>query len=289
MSRPAAPLAVPSLRTIAETVHGAIAHLDGDPTPIATIAHVDLHRETAELSLGFWELPPVTGHPMAPLVGFRAPGCWDAIGLISSGRLRQLDQPATEPTRVTSTVLADRSGEVASVLAEAGKEVRFLADPPVGVVPDVLARVLGLDTPPPEQTVASLVDLTWLDRLAGDLLARPPRGRSWRWLADRHPLRGTGPLPEAGDLAVRTAVYASGRSWFAVGSRISGTELPAARCGPPGGTTLRAGEWFDEGSLSRWILRDLPPAESLLPDLLAVLPPDVGESLLLALCEVELP
>ena len=288
MSRPPVPAAAPlSLAAIAVTIHRSVAG-SAERAPVARFAHVDLTVGPETLGLGFWDLPPGPGHPIAPLVGFRAPDRWDAVGLISSGRLRTVDDPRAAPTSVLSTVLVDRGGRVASVLgADGGGPLRTIEDPPAGVVPDVLARVLGRATPPPDQTVAAWVDLTWLDRLAGELLPRPARGRSWRWAADRHPLRGTGPVPEPADLAIRTAAYAVERPWSAIGRSLTGTELPAAQRGPSGGSVVDAGGWFDDGSLSRWILRDLPPADALLPDLLAVLPPQVGDSVLTALADVD--
>ena len=54
----------------------------------------------------------------------------------------------------------------------------------------------------------------------------------------------------------------------------------------PGGSLAPASTWFDDGSLSRWLLSRLPPAEALVPDLVAVLPRHVGADLLIALGEV---
>jgi hypothetical protein len=131
-----------------------------------------------------------------------------------------------------------------------------------------------------------VVELTWLDRIAMGLLDRS-RGRSWRWLADRHPLRGSGPVPAPDELAARTAMYSEERTWAGLRLLAVAQDLPAVRCGPPGGTTAPACTWFDDGSLSRWLLSRLPPAEALVPDLLSVLARHVGADLLAALAVVD--
>ncbi len=63
--------------------------------------------------------------------------------------------------------------------------------------------------------------------------------------------------------------------------------LPAATWGPTGGTVLPLGQWFDDGSLSRSILRQLPHPGDLLPEVLAQLPSHSGSDLLEALVEID--
>ncbi|WP_421120617.1 hypothetical protein ACE2AJ_04710 [Aquihabitans daechungensis] len=272
----------PSLARIASVIHRATT--DG---PVARFVHVRTDPEEESLDLGFWEVPPHDGHPVDPLVGFVAPDSWNAVGLISAGRLRHLDRPDQEPRATLSTVLLHRDGTAASVLGVAGGPERTLDDPPTGLIPDVLLRVLGRPTPPPDAPTGTMVELTWLDRIAAGLLHQRSRGRSWRWLADRHPLRGSGPVPAPAELAARTAAYSEERTWAGLRLLAVTQDLPAVRCGPPGGTTEPACTWFDDGSLSRWLLSRLPPAEALVPDLLSVLPEHVGADLLDALGEVD--
>lgn len=273
---------LPSLAQIAGIVHHAAAD-----DPANRVVHLHIAHETETFDLGFWDPPPVADHPMEPLVGFVAPDAWDAIGVVCTGRLRHLDTPGTEPERTLSTVLLHRDGSAASVITVADGEPRHLDEPPVGLVPDVLNRVLQRPTPPPESTTGALVELTWLDRIAAGLLTQRGRGRSWRWLADRHPLRGGGPLPDPDELAARTAAYSHERTWAGLRLLAMTDDLPAVRWGPPGGTTEPACTWFDDGSLSRWLLSRLPPAEALVPDLLAVLSSQAGADLLAALHEVD--
>lgn len=281
-SSPALTTEPPSLARIANLVHAATTD-----DPVTRVVYVEQQPEAESFDLGFWDVPMLPGHPVEPLVGFVAPPSWDAIGLISSGRLRHLDRPDDEPERTLSTVLLGRDGTSASVIGRAGVEPRVLDEPPEGLVPDVLNRVLGRPTPPPEEPTGRLVDLTWLDQLAGGLIGGRNRVRSWRWLADRHPLRGGGPVPDPEELAARTAAYSQERSWAGLRLLAVTEDLPAVRWGPPGGTTVPGSTWFDDGSVARWLLSKLPPAETLVPDLLSVLPNHVGADLVTALGEVD--
>lgn len=272
----------PSLARLARLIHQATTD-----DPVTRVVYVE-HAPAAEASdLGFWDVPQILPHPVDPLIGWIAPSSWDAVGLISSGRLRHLDQPDRAPERTLSTFLLGRDGTSASAIGPVGGEPRLLEEPPTGLVPDVLKRVLGLPTPAPEDRTGAFADLTWLDELASGVLGARNRIRAWRWLADRHPLRGTGPTPSPEELAARTAAYSEERSWAGLRLLAVTQDLPAVRFGPPGGSRLPGCEWFDDGSLSRWLLSRLPPAEALVPDLLSVLPHHVGADLLTALGEVD--
>lgn len=282
-SSPPLPNDPPSLAQLASLIHGSTC-----PTGrLARVAYVQVDRTRESFDLGFWDIPAGPWHPVEPLVGFLAPHRWEAFGLISSGRLRRLDHGDEPPEATLSTVLLGRDGTAASVIGQPGTEPRVLDERPTGLVPDVLHRVLGLPTPPPDAPTGALVDLSWLDRIASGLLHQRGRGRSWRWLADRHPLRGAGPVPAPDELAARTAAYSEERTWAGLRLLATTPDLPAVRMGPPGGTTAPGCTWFDDGSLSRWLLSQLPPAETLVPDLLSVLPHHVGANLLEALDEVD--
>lgn len=274
------PVAAPTTRQVAELI-SEVASPDADPT----VVYVEHHLAQGELCLGLWPLPPGPGHPLAPLVGFRAPGSWEALGVTCTATARHLDQP-DDASAVRATVLVDRTGGVTSTLIAEGEPLDVGDEPPIGLVVDILARALDLPTPPPEWSTAMLVESTWLDRMASGLLQRPARGRSWRWVADRHPLRGGGPVPEPEELARRTVRHAKVQSWADLRLAATGAELPAATCGPPGGQVLDAYDWFDDGSLCRWSLQGLPPAEAVLADLLGILPGHVGADLSRALTQV---
>jgi len=271
----------PPAAQLAEIIHHATAV---DPRPRIVFVSLEPNEKVA---FGFWDIPLNAPHPADPLVGFRAPRTWHALGLITTAQMRRLDHPAEPATPVTSTVLLQRDGAVVSILDGPDRPAEVITDAPAGWVPDAMHRALGLPTPPPEQSTAALIELTWLDRIATGLLGRPSRARGWRWLADRHPLRGDGPPPPPEQLAAATAAAAVEITWADLQARAGDAPLPAATLGPPGGQILPAAEWFDEGSICRWTLRELPPAEGLLPDLLSVLPPALGQSLVAALVEID--
>ena len=272
----------PTLARVASILHGATTD-----DPVARVVYVQIDPDEETLDLGYWDVPPGPGHPIEPLVGLVAPQAWSAVGLISSGRLRQLDRPGDAPQPTLSTVLLHRDGRAASIIGARNGQQVVIDEPPQGLVADVLNRVLDRPTPSPDAPTGAVVELTWLDRIAAGLLHQRGRTRSWRWLADRHPLRGGGPVPDPAELAARTAAYSEERTWAGLRLLAVTQDLPAARFGPPGGTTAPACTWFDDGSLSRWLLSRLPPAEALVPDLLSVLPGHVGADLLAALGEVD--
>jgi hypothetical protein len=280
-SVPSAPTR-PSLGSIAESIHHAVVD-----DPVARVVSVCWDPAQESVRLGFWDVPPGPLHPIDPLVGFVAPTEWDAVGLVSTGRLRRLDTRSGAADQVLTTVLLPRAGEATSTVGPIGGPTQTLEGTPEGLVPDVLSRVLQRPTPPPECSTATLVELTWLDRIATGLLQKHSRGRTWRWLADRHPLRGGGPPPSPEELAGRVSVYAETRTWADLRSLVEPDDLPAATWGPPGGSLASSETWFDDGSLSRWMLRHLPPAEALVADLLSVLPSPVGADLLMALTVVD--
>lgn len=285
-SSPAAPAASPpSLRALAEALHHA-----GSPDASPSIVSVELH-DTEEVSIGRWTPPSDLDHPLTALLGFRAPDSWNAVGLLGSGRARMLDGPATADGQcIRFTVLTQRDGTSVSLLDELGATAPTVTeDPPHGWSADVLARVLGLPTPPPEASPALLVEAQWLERVAAGVLDRPGRVRSWRWLADRHPLRGPGPVPDPDELAAATAAHAEDHPWRRLRQAAAKVPLPAATHGPSGGTVLDAERWFDDGSISRWMLQRLGPVELVLADLLDALPHHLGASLSRALVGVSPP
>lgn len=268
----------PSLDQLAVLIHRSAA-----PFQVPYLVFVEDDPADADsFNLGLWEIPLSAGHPVEPLTGFVAPASWRALGLTSSARLRHLDLPHQPAVDAASTVLVPRIGPIVSVLDD-GEEAWLVPESPIGLVPDALARVLRRPTPPAEASTGSFVELTWLDRLASGVLSRPSLGRSWRWVADRHPLRGAGAVPSPEELSARVEVYSAERTWTDIRRSNTDLVLPAASCAPPGGITQSAGSWFDEGSLARWVMRHLPPADVLVPDLLAVLPSSVGGQLMTAL------
>ena len=60
-------------------------------------------------------------------------------------------------------------------------------------------------------------------------------------------------------------------------------EITGATPSPPGGRTVPLAAWFDQGSFSRWMLRQQPDTDQVLLDLLDHLTDHAAEQLLAAL------
>jgi hypothetical protein len=88
-------------------------------------------------------------------------------------------------------------------------------------------------------------------------------------------------------LVARTRHYGEERSWSSFLERHAATPLPASVWGPPGGSVLSLGDWFDTGSISRWVFRHLPPADLLLAEMVNQLTPPLARNLMEALSEVD--
>jgi hypothetical protein len=268
------------LEPFAERLHEAIR----PGTPLHAI-HLAPGADGA-LQLGLLPLPQGLDHPISSLVGFRAPSRWEAIGVAGTGRSVGLgpDGPAAHAGRFA--YLVARDGSVAATLDRGDRPPLVLREPAIGVVPDVLARVLGNQTPPPGHDPDRLIEAQWLDRLAAELLPAPPGATSWAALTECHPLRPAGPAPDPHVLAAACLRFGA-QGWAGVRRSIGDQELPASRVGHGPGSILRLGRWFDDGSLERWLLRDLPPVDEVLDDLLEVLPDATGDRLVASLVSID--
>jgi hypothetical protein len=289
-SPPPAPPAVPALGALAELVHHACAAAPGPRL-------VELHERAGRLALGTWSVPPEVDHPADPLVGhLAAPSCL-AVGLVTGGRA---GRPAGADHRhelpghpslvgpVRVTVVADRHGGFASVLAPVAGLPQVLTEAPSGWVADALARALGRPTPPPADRLARWAEGAWLDAVAGAVLAAPGRAPTWAELAHRHPLHPPGPALPGALLAVEAEALELTSSW----TRLRRLWAPDPRppvATHPGGTDLPPARWFDDGSFSRWVQRHQPPAEPVLEAVLDALPRRLGGEVLDALITVAPP
>lgn len=126
-------------------------------------------------------------------------------------------------------------------------------------------RALRLPTPPPDRTIESYVDGTWLDHvllvaLTADL-GDPPR---WREISRLHPLSGGHPRsPEALQRA-RSTLHGGWES----------LRCSAARASISGGIMSSAlARWCDTGAFARRLLAPVPEPEQLLDDLGEILRP----------------
>jgi hypothetical protein len=167
-------------------------------------------------------------------------------------------------------VLADTDGAAATVLERPGAEPILLAEQPQGWGADALRRTLGLPTPAPEHPVSACVEATWIAHLAAlawpaGIDRLPPL--TWEQVARVHPLAdpcGAVPTPQA--LAHSTCSLDRESSWSRLLQSVA-TEITGATPSPPGGRTVPLAAWFDQGSFSRWMLRQ-PDTDQVLLDLL---------------------
>jgi hypothetical protein len=205
----------------------------------------------------------------------------------------------TGSQRIRATVVLNRCDHAASVLDLPNGDRQVLSDRPAGWAADVLARALRLPTPPPAESLAAWVEAVWLDRIAAVVLSRPGEVRSWRRLAHLHPLSPSGPALPGALLAVETQALDLQSSWsrmrhlWSSGPSADNDDddtQPSVSAPPaPGGTVVPLPEWFDDGSFSRWVQRNLPPADLVLPAVLDAVPVDSGAELIDGLVSVAPP
>jgi hypothetical protein len=272
----------PSAGQLVELAHRAVAALDGPH-----LVHLRLDREAEALDLGLGPIPGV-GHPADALVGFRAPDDWDGVGLASAGTLHHGRGPEPQRSRGRFTTLALRDRPGATLVERDDGGTELLEGDPVGWVVDVLRRVLGLPTAPPEGSTALLIDVWWLDAMVRELLDHPGRHHGWRWMARAHPLCPPATVPEPEELQARASAEALARPWSRLRGVLAGRELPAGSIGLPVGRVLSGEEWFDDGALSRWVLRGTLPPDVLLGELVERLPAHLVDRLVAGLAEVDL-
>jgi hypothetical protein len=276
-----APITRPSAPELADLIHGTLAGTVDRPHVVGISCEAE-----GDLALALWEVPATLRDPIAPLVGYRAPSTWEAIALTCTGRRHDLSQPGLRPAPVATTVVRARSGACATVISSGDEPWERIGTPPEGPVADVLARVLGCATPPPEHTSAVLIDLTWLERIARSHPNRSRRHLHWAHLADRHPMRRSGPTPSPEELRARAAQTSAESPWSHLLERHRTVPLPAAQHGPPGGDVLTADEWFDEGSMCRWSMRQSLPVPELLEAALSPLASAEAQQVRAALAEL---
>ena len=142
------------------------------------------------------------------------------------------------------------------------------------LVVDAALRLLGVSTPPPNETPSELIDAFWLDQLLGlcmiSPLGEPP---SWPILAALHPC--TTGFPVSG--LVRHEQASAMSTWEQLRTDVMNSRVPWVPLTP----TLAA--WFDEGSLARWLHAGFPDTETMLNELAELLPPVDFERVLASL------
>lgn len=248
---------VPPLSAVAELVHRQTGSTQVDQQVLVE------HRQH-DLAIATSPITDAPEHPADSLVGFIAPPQVTAVGLATCGLVHDLDDRRGRPTPIRLTVVADRKGQMASVLERVHDEPVVWTEAPTGWVADVLLLTMGLPTPPPTDRLGRWIEVAWLDLIAVATLGRPGQVRQWSEVAHLHPLHPDCSVLPPALLGVETEAIELESSW---------------------GSIRRAMEhhWFDDGSFSRWVQRNQPPAEAILPAVLDALPGDVGSQLLDAL------
>lgn len=285
MSRPHRPARVPRLRALTELAHRTAA---AEATPVC----IGVELGATDLAVGTWPVPVGTTDPLSTWVGALAPSRWHAVGVAAPGRPTVVaggPDPLTRSTTLTGrfTIVADRSGQASTVVeTEAGDLVH--STPTDRLTADVLARVLGRPTAPPTDGSGAWVEVAWLDAVA-DHAFDTTHDLTWPDLARLHPLAASSststsgtPAPEA--MALATLTFEQDHPWAAIRARLPD---PGPWHRPPPETVACPWrDWFDDGTFSRWMMRDLPPIRRLLADVVEALPHRVAAPLVDALITV---
>jgi hypothetical protein len=261
------------------------------PSPVLTqlARHVaEVHRGTSRAALlrvrpspsgvkvGQLALPEGV-HPSVALVGHVVPPAWAASGIVAPARARPTDGSDPAPTPTTVVVLVGRDGHVASHATDVdgvGDD-----DAPVGRLPDLLRRSLGLPTPAAGVPVAEWWQACWLDSLVAAAAAEPGGD-----VVPALPLTGTMPVALVQAL-VDEPDLCTEAGWARVRQLAAAPEPPA----DPGPAAVRAtvapfvtpaeAAWFDDGSFARWVLGSLPSVDELLGLAAALVPRATLETL----------
>ena len=203
-------------------------------------------------------LKPLEDHPSEVLTGFTAPADWFAVGVASNGWAHTLESPprrARQRIRMIALVARD-SSEAAAMRRYGHDELEFLPGLGEGPMADILRRVVGLSTAPPDMPIGELLAKFWLQRI----IAEAKRGRhapklSWERAAALHP---------AMDLTDRPA---TANNLPALGADIAGRmDWERLRCVMARGRddTAEAAAWMDTGMFARWMVNGRPPLADLI-------------------------
>jgi hypothetical protein len=228
------------------------------------------------------------------LAGFIAPADWLALGVVTEGKARALDDRAGESRRVRCVHLVDRSGASASAVRLKGEAAMVLSSlddhDPSGRVDDVCRRALGLATAPPTHTSIELWALLWLERVIASRGGAPDTRVRWRAIAELHPAVAmvVASDPQRGGQAAETLtrlgeLLADVHSWSVLRTACAAREWPVADIPP------EVAAWLDDGAFSRWLIGEFPSIEQLAAAASELLPPSVGRRLRAALRAWQLP
>ncbi|MCU1354283.1 MAG: hypothetical protein JWM05_3492 [Acidimicrobiales bacterium] len=269
-----------SLRHIAELIDHAFADLaPGEPAHIVRVGHDPDDHGRVTLAV----LPLLDGeHPADLLRLWTAPPSWTAVGVVSTARSHEVREAAAGPKRpVRLTMLLDRRGRAQCLLTPVGRASaaeHVLAEPPVGPLPDVLARVMRAPTPPPTDGPAAWLEAAWLDQVFARAAADPGRSWTWRGLVQLHPLVDPGEAPTPAAVRARVERAGAPGGWERLRVQLASGSRPAP---PP--CTAELAAWFDEGSFARFALHAAVPVDLVVDDLGALVAGPLAASIRQAL------
>ncbi|HEY6534041.1 MAG TPA: hypothetical protein VIY72_17155 [Acidimicrobiales bacterium] len=217
------------------------------------------------------DLQTLTGaDPVEQLLGLVAPDVWCAVGLLTGGRARLLDEPASgSPGEFVH--LVDRHGVSVSTwhgVDGATIEIGGGPRPVEGRAADACRRMLRLPTAPPPGDTSSFVVDVWLGRVVE--VARAGTHLTWDDVVALHPAAVRSCTPA--EAARRTTALGSRLSWSDIRLGFVEGEIESFA-----GIDSCIAEWMDDGMLARWMLGSVPPWSSLLEIIDARLPPAVSD------------
>ena len=216
-------------------------------------------------------------HPERFLLGFRAPQPWWALGVVAPAR-------AYHPGGVSLcsvVAFAWAGGVLSSVQRHCPQKgpTATLVDvgaPGGGWLADLLRRGLGFPTEPSSIPLNEVMNSLWFDAI----LATAAKGLNtlqWPDLVAHHPAAGLlggsiGLLPPAqfGKRAAQATAQlgAAGVHQLGISGELSANNVPHDLA-----------TWFDAGAFNRWLAQELPPAGSLLEDVVELLAPRCAAAL----------
>lgn len=213
-------------------------------------------------------------HPAEALVGHVIPPAWVASGVVAPAHARPVEEAPAHGTGTPTTVvmLVGRDGHVTSHAVgidglEAGSE------PPIGRIPDLLRRTVGLPTAPTTTPAAEWWRACWLDALVAAAAVDPGPD------PDR-PLTSTLP-PDLVQALVDEPALCDVAGWGRIRKLAAMPDPPPE----PGPAAVRASvapfvdpaqaAWFDDGCFARWLLDALPSVEELLDLAAALVAPEL--------------
>lgn len=209
--------------------------------------------------------PLEDAHPSELLVGHRLDERYFAVGVAARGWAYHCEADPAERSRVSVVSIISRSGEHANVTRadDADHPVNSIDEAPTaGEQVDLMLRCLGLDTAPPPCPATDYWTLEWMASIADEILDTGDVCElEWDDVRALHPaailLRLGGYDPDEHDFAEMASSFGRITDWSRIRTMIDNGGYGAVGLEPGDG------EWFDDGSIARYLMSRLPPVENL--------------------------